>query len=684
MRHFNILQYCLLLSLTVFAGNLVAQQVDEVLDTQAMDKSVRIQDDLFGHVNGTWLRDTPIPEDKSNYGSFIKLADLSQARIRKIIDSVSESQHPEGTDEQKIADFYRSFMDEARVNALGAKPAMGEVEAVDELGSKQDIVRHFGYLSKIGIGSPIGFFVSQDAGDATQYISQLIQAGTSLPDRDYYLQDDEGSTKAREALVKYIQTLGGLAGVPELTERAEAILELETKLAQASWPRVKIRDAQARYNKKSFEELNQLTAGKVNWEAFFDAAGLEQSPASVNVNTPSYFEELAGLLESTPLETWQAYLKFRVLDAAAPYLSQPFVDANFELFRKQLAGIEVQLPRWKQAVDLISGAGGGDFGTLGEAVGQLYVAEHFKPESKQAMETLVDNLLKAFGESIDDLSWMTDETKQRAQDKLSKITTKIGYPNKWRDYSQLVVRADDLFGNVRRSNIVEHFRNVNKLGKPIDREEWGMTPQTVNAYYNPSKNEIVFPASILQPPFFDINAPDPLNYGGIGAVIGHEISHAFDDQGSRYDGDGNLKNWWTEADAKAFQELTSQLVEQYSAYEPLEGKTVDGNLTLGENIADLSGLSIAYKALKIARQGKPEVTLAGWNSDQLFFVGWSRVWQRKYRDKEMVKRLLTDPHSPSRYRANGPVTNIDAFYQAFDVKEGDALYKPVSERIQIW
>ena len=684
MRHFKILQHCLLFSLTLFASNLVAQQVDEVLDTQAMDKSVRIQDDLFGHVNGTWLRDTPIPEDKSNYGSFIKLADLSQARIRKIIDSVSESQHPEGTDEQKIADFYRSFMDEARVNELGVKPAMGEVEAVDELASKEDVVRHFGYLSKIGIGSPIGFFVSQDAGDATQYISQLIQAGTSLPDRDYYLQNDEGSTKAREALVKYIRSLGGLAGIPELAERADAILELETKLAQASWPRVKIRDAQARYNKKSFEELNQLTAGKVNWEAFFDAAGLDQSPASVNVNTPSYFEELAGLLESTPLETWRAYLKFRVLDAAAPYLSQPFVDANFELFRKQLAGIEVQLPRWKQAVDLISGAGGGDFGTLGEAVGQLYVAEHFKPESKQAMETLVENLLTAFGESIDDLSWMTDETKQRAQDKLSKITPKIGYPNKWRDYSQLVVRADDLFGNVRRSNIVEHFRNVNKLGKPIDREEWGMTPQTVNAYYNPSKNEIVFPAAILQPPFFDINAPDPLNYGGIGAVIGHEISHAFDDQGSRYDGDGNLKNWWTEADAKAFQELTSQLVEQYSAYEPLEGKTVDGNLTLGENIADLSGLSIAYKALKIARQGKPEVTLAGWNSDQLFFVGWSRVWQRKYRDKEMVKRLLTDPHSPSRYRANGPVTNIDAFYQAFDVKEGDALYKPVSERIQIW
>jgi predicted metalloendopeptidase len=373
-----------------------------------------------------------------------------------------------------------------------------------------------------------------------------------------------------------------------------------------------------------------------------------------------------------------------LLDAYAPFLSQPFVDAHFELYQKQLAGIPVQRPRWKRAVNAIAGQGAGDFGALGEAVGELYVQRHFKPEAKKKMEELVDNLLAAFGDSIDDLTWMTDETKVRAKEKLSKIGTKIGYPDVWRDYSKLEVKPDDLFGNVYRSNLVEHARNIGHLGQPIDRNEWGMTPQTVNAYYTPTKNEIVFPAAILQPPFFSMNAPDGLNYGGIGAVIGHEISHAFDDQGSRYDGDGNLKNWWSEDDEKAFKELTRQLIDQYASYQPLDGKNVNGQLTLGENIADLSGLSIAHKALTIAREGKPEEIVAGWNSDQLFFVGWSRVWQRKYREKEMIKRLLTDPHSPSQFRANGPVNNIDAFYKAFDLKPGDGLYKPEDERIKIW
>ena len=377
----------------------------------------------------------------------------------------------------------------------------------------------------------------------------------------------------------------------------------------------------------------------------------------------------------------KAYLKFKLINAYEPYLSEPFVEAAFQLFKKELAGVEEQKPRWERGVALVAGRGG--FGALGDAVGKLYVQRHFKPEAKAKMDQLVQNLLKAFGDSIGDLTWMGDETKAKAREKLSKIRTKIGYTKKWRSYEALKVDSQDLIGNVMRSNEIEFRRGIEKLGQPIDREEWGMTPQTVNAYYNPTKNEIVFPAAILQPPFFDVESPTPLNYGGIGAVIGHEISHAFDDQGSQYDGDGNLNNWWTEDDEKTFKELTEKLIAQYGEYQPLPGKNVNGKFTLGENIADLSGLTIAYKAM--GYEGlDPAVKVADWTPNQLFFVGWSRVWKRKYREAEMVKRLLTDPHSPSRYRANGPVMNIDAFYEVFEVKEGDALYKPESDRIKIW
>lgn len=675
---------CLTLCALMSSSSAFGWQDEQVIDTSAFDKSVRIQDDLFLHVNGSWLKYTEIPEDKSNYGSFIQLADNAQLQIREIIEEAAKGDHPAGSSAQKIGDFYRSFMDEETVNQKGYSPLESELNKIRGLGSKTEIWEHFGYLSKIGVGNPVGFFVSQDAGQATQYICQLAQSGTTLPDRDYYLKDDEGSQKAREALQVYIKTLFDLASIENSEAAAKEIVELETKLAEISWARVQLRDARARYNKKSFDELNSLTKNKFDWTAYFAAADVSKTPTEVNVNTPSFFEQLVEVFDQTSEETWVRYLQYQLLDAYAPVLSQPFVDANFNLYQKQLAGIPVQLPRWKRAVNAVSGAGAGDFGALGEEVGKLYVEKHFKPEAKKQMEQLVNNLLLAFGNSIDDLTWMTDETKIKAKEKLSKIGTKIGYPNVWRDYSQLEVKRDDLFGNVYRSNLVEHARNIGHLGKPIDREEWGMTPQTVNAYYNPTKNEIVFPAAILQPPFFSTNAPEALNYGGIGAVIGHEISHAFDDQGSRYDGDGNLKNWWSDKDQEAFEGLTKRLIDQYAAYSPLEGKNVNGQLTLGENIADLSGLTIAHKALTIARQGKPDVKVAGWNSDQLFFVGWSRVWQRKYRDKEMVKRLLTDPHSPSQYRANGPVNNIDAFYKAFSLKPGDGLYKPENERIKIW
>ena len=662
----------------------IGQEDDPVFNTGDMDRSIRVQDDLFRHVNGTWLQKTEIPEDKSDYGSFGKLADLSQVRIKKIITKTAQSDHPEGSNAQKIADLYKSFMDEDRVEMLGIEPLKADMNKIASLADHEAIWEHFGYLNRMGVSGPVGFGVGQDPGMATQYITIVVQSGISLPDRSYYLDEDENSEKAREALKKYIQLVLDAAGVQDSKLAGEEILALETKLAEISWARVELRDAKKRYNKMSYQEAMELTGQKLDWSKFFAAADMKDVPAEVNVLTPSYFEKFVEVFEQTSKETWIRYLQYHLIDGYGSYLSKEFVDARFDLYEKQLGGVRAQRPRWKRAVNLVAGRGAGDFGALGEAVGELYVAEYFKPQAKAEMEVLVKNLLESFEFSINDLTWMTEETKEKAKLKLSKIGTKIGYPNVWRDYSKLEIKADDLFGNVYRSNIVEHLRQIRRLGKPIDREQWGMTPQTVNAYYSPSKNEIVFPAAILQPPFFDVNAADGLNYGGIGAVIGHEISHGFDDQGSRYDGDGNLNNWWSEKDEAAFKELTSRLVQQFADYSPLEGRFVDGKLTLGENIADLSGLAIAHKALSIARRDKPEEKVAGWNSDQLFFVGWSRIWQRKYRDSEMIKRLATDSHSPSRFRANGPVTNIAAFYEAFGVKPGDQLYKPESERIKIW
>lgn len=675
MRSVSVFIFLLVIGLP----SMIVAQSD--LDSSAFDRSVRVQDDLFLHVNGAWLEKTEIPADKSNYGSFTKLADLSQKRIKELIESVSSQTNEPGSIAQKVGDFYSSFMDEDRVNQLGITPIVDDLKAVDELNSKADVFEYFGRARKMGVGAPVAFFVSQDAKDSTRYMAQMLQSGTSLPDRDYYLKDDEKSTAAREALKQYIETLFELATLDGGAEAATAILDLETRLAEVQWERTELRNAEKRYNRKTLAELAEMTPD-LDWATFIkstEAKGVED----VNVWTPSFFEGLEKVMADTPVSTWKQYLKYKVIDAFAPYLSDEFANASFELYQKHLAGVPEMKPRWKRGVNLVAGAGTG-FGALGDAIGELYVQKYFKPEAKAQMEELVQNLLKAFEQSIDELAWMTDATKEKAKAKLEKIDTKIGYTEKWRDYSKLDVDPEDLVGNVKASGRVEYFRNVDKLGKPIDKQEWGMTPQTVNAYYNPPKNEIVFPAAILQPPFFNPDTEDALNYGGIGAVIGHEISHAFDDQGSKYDGDGNMINWWTDEDRNAFKDLTEQLVAQYEVYEPLDGKRVNGSLTLGENIADLSGLTIAHKAYKISLDGQEPEKVAGWTGDQLFFVGWSRVWARKYRDAEMVKRLLTDPHSPSQYRANGPVMNIDAFQQAFELKEGDRLFKPVSARIKIW
>lgn len=658
--------------------NISIAEKNSGIDAQAFEPSVRIQDDFYQAVNGKWLSETEIPADKSNYGSFTVLADLSEERIREIIENAAQTEAEPGSDAQKVGDLYESFMDEERINDLGVRAIADDLAAIDDLTALPQLATWLGNFQKRGFGAPLGFYVAQDSKKSTEYIVTLYQSGTSLPDRDYYLEDDPKYLEARDALKDYVTKLFKLA-MPETeaaaaAEIAEKILALETKLATVQWEKVELRDAEKRYNRFTREKLASLTPD-FDWQSFFTAAELEET-GDVIVTAPSFFAGLNQIITETPIEIWRLYMKYNVLDASAPYVSQAFADAHFDFHSRALAGIPEQLPRWKRGVSLVEDS-------LGEVVGRLYVEKHFPPAAKARMQQLVENLLKAFEQSIDELTWMTDATKLKAKEKLAKFTVKIGYPDKWKDYSKLSI-GDDLISNVRNATYNEFRRNIDKLGQPIDREEWGMTPQTVNAYYNPGKNEIVFPAAILQPPFFNMEADDAVNYGGIGAVIGHEISHGFDDQGSKYDGDGNLNSWWTAQDRHAFEQLADRLVDQFSEYSPLPGKYVDGKLTLGENIADLSGLAIAHRAYRISLDGKEAPELDDWTGDQRFFLGWSQVWRRKYRDAEMMRRLLVDPHAPSWYRANGPVINIDAFYDAFNVQPDDALYRPKSERIKIW
>jgi putative endopeptidase len=671
--------WCVLFLLVV-PLNLHAQELGSGIDKKFIDPNERPQDNLFLYVNGNWLKHTPIPPDKSNYGSFSVLEDEAQLAIREICIESASGDYPQGSIEQQIGDFYTSYLDEEQIENQGITALQEELAAIDQIKNHNELITHFGYLATIGVDSPIGIYVDQDDKDSSRYLLTIVQSGTSLPDRDYYLKDSPEYLAAREALKKYVGTLYKLSELEGADSFGEQLLSLETELAKLQWTKTELRDAHKRYNKHTLEELQKL-APSIPWQRYFDAAEIVDVK-ELNVATPSFFEQLDALVTKTPLDTWKQYLRYQLIDSFASGMPAAYVDAQFELYGKQLGGIPELKPRWKRAVDAISGGRG--FGVLGDAVGQIYVERHYPHKAKERMDELVGNLMKAYQASIDDLEWMTDETKVAAKEKLSKIRTKIGHTTKWRDYSTLVVEPDDLLGNLMRSAQVEYRRMVDKLGKPVDREEWFMTPQTVNAYYNPGGNEIVFPAAILQPPFFDVDADDAVNYGSIGAIIGHEISHAFDDQGSKYDGDGNLRDWWTNADRDAFHKHTAKLVEQFNQYSPLPGKNVNGELTLGENIADLSGMSIAYKAYHLSLDGKPSPVIDEWTGDQRFFLGWGQSWQRKYRDNEMVNRLLVDPHSPAMYRANGPLTNFDPYYSAFDVQPGDQLYRAPVERIRIW
>jgi putative endopeptidase len=639
------------------------------------DRSVRPQDDFFRHVNGTWLKNTQIPADKARYGAFTKLRDDSEARLRAIIEEAADKKDKQpGTDEQKVGDLYGSFMDEGRLDELGLKPLEAELARVSALKSKAEVPALMAHLGRMGAPAPINGYVNQDAKDPSRYILYLLQSGLGLPDRDYYLLPDEKFKAIRAAYRQHIEKMFALAGFKAAAKNAELILALETALAQKHWTRVDSRDDDKTYNKYALAKVNKLTPG-FDFSAYLRASGVTND--AVIVMQPSAFTGFAEQLQKQPLGTWKIYFKWHLLRGFAPLLSKPYVDENFAFYSKTLRGIEENRPRWKRAVEAVESS-------LGESLGKIYVARHFPPQAKARMEELVANLIKAYDQSIRSLDWMTEPTKQQALAKLAKFTPKIGYPNKWRDYSALSIDARDLVGNLIRAAEFEHNYQLGKLGKPIDRDEWHLTPQTVNAYYNPNLNEIVFPAAILQPPFFNLEAEDAVNYGGIGAVIGHEIGHGFDDQGSKFDGDGNLRSWWSEADRKKFEERTKALIGQYDRYEPIPGQKVNGALTIGENIGDLGGATIAYLAYKIALQGKEAPVLDGFTGDQRFFIGFGQIWRDKMRDAAMLERLKTDPHSPAEYRCNGAVVNVPQFYSAFGVKAGDQMYLPPEQRVKIW
>jgi putative endopeptidase len=646
-------------------------------DATGMDKSVAPGASFYQFANGTWEKTTEIPADKAEYGMFGALADRSDERTKQILEAAAGAP---GTDEQRIGDYYKTFMDEAAVEAKGTAPVKSELDQIAKIKDVHGLVLAFAANLRGGVTSPFRCRIGQDRKDPETEIGNLSQGGLGLPDRDMYDASKPQFAKLRDGYKQYIATMFTLTGVKDAEKRAAAVYGLEEKIAATHWTRVQNRDSQKTYNKMTIAELQSQAPG-IDWKVWLKATGLE-GQAAVVVNQPSAIAGTSLLVKSEPLAVWKDYLTLHAVTEAAPYLPKAFVDANFEMFGKTLSGTPQIKDRWKRAVDDITRK-------LGEAVGQVYVARYFTPQTKAHADQLVKNLLTSMGQRLDGLAWMGAETKTKAKAKLATYNPKIGYPKKWRDYSALTVTAGDALGNAHRAEQFEYNRNLAKLGKPVDRDEWGMTPMTVNAYYNSTLNEIVFPAAILQPPFFDVNADDAINYGGIGAVIGHEISHGFDDQGSQYDASGALKNWWTKEDSDKFKIATAQLVAQYSAYCPIpaaDGKPaqcVKGELTLGENIADLAGLTIAYNAYKLSLGGKPAPVLDGTTGDQRFFLGWAQVWRRKYRDQELANRLVTDPHSPSAYRAS-VVRNLEPWYEAFKPQPGDALYLAPDQRVKIW
>jgi putative endopeptidase len=650
-----------------------------------MDAAIRPQDDLFGHVNGRWLADAEIPSDRATWGSFAVIAERAEQQVRAIIEDCARqaAEAPKGSPAQQIGDLWASFMDEERIEALGASPIAGDLARLAQVGDHEQLAAYLGDFERRGGSGFFGAYVDTDDRDSDRYLVHLVQGGLGLPDESYYRE--QKFAEVREGYVRYAERLLSLAGVPDAERAAERVLAVETRLAAGHWERAETRDVIKGYNLKTLAEVREL-APAFAWDAYADALGADEGTfAEVVVRQPSFFSHLSSLVREIDLEDWKAWAALKVVRAAAPYLAAEFVATNFDFYGRTLSGTPELRARWKRGVAFVEGA-------VGEAVGQLYVERHFPPRSKAAMDELVANLLEAYRRSITDLDWMTSETKERAFRKLATFRPKIGYPEKFRDYSSIDVRADDLWHNVGAAAAFEHDRQLAKIGSPVDRDEWFMLPETVNAYYNPGTNEICFPAGILQRPFFDADADPAENYGGIGAVIGHEIGHGFDDQGSEYDELGNLNEWWTPEDRAAFKQRAEKLVAQYDAFEPrdLPGEHVNGSLTVGENIGDLGGLTIGLKAYRISRgqdpaAGDPESGSGpdGWTGSQRVFLNWAHCWRAKSRKELALQRLAVDPHSPPEFRAN-IVRNLDEFHEAFGTDPGDGLWLDPVDRVRIW
>ena len=645
------------------------------INVEDHDPNVRPQDDLYRHANGKWIDRTEIPSDKARYGSFYVLAEEAEEAVREIIVE-SQSADP-GTESRKVGDLYASFMDEARIQALGAEPIAHLIAEAEKVASIGEVLSTLGRLERGGSSGFFQVFVDNDPGRPDRYLVFLEQGGLGLPDESYYR--DENFAEIRQKYVDFIERMLALAGLDEARARALRIAALETEIASYHWDNVATRDSEKTYNPMAWQAANDLV-GAVDLDAWLEALGVpEKSFAEVVVRQPSFISGLESVLSEDRLESWRDWLAWQVVRSNAAYLSHDFVSANFEFYGKTLTGTPELRARWKRGVSLVEGA-------LGEAVGRIYVDRHFPEAAKTAMDGLVANLIEAYRQSISGLEWMGDETRARALEKLSKFVPKIGYPTKWRDYSTLEIDSSDLLGNVRATNEFEFQRELGKIGSPLDRDEWFMTPQTINAYYNPGFNEIVFPAAILQSPFFDETRDAAANYGAIGAVIGHEIGHGFDDQGSKFDGDGKLEDWWTPKDRTAFEARTATLIDQYNSLAPRQtpGTFVNGALTIGENIGDLGGLAIAWKAYKISLGAAEPPVIDGLTGAERFFLSWAQAWQLKARDEEVKRLIAIDPHSPNEFRCNQIVRNIDAFYETFDVTESDELWLDPKDRVTIW
>ncbi|MBT8064138.1 MAG: M13 family metallopeptidase [Gammaproteobacteria bacterium] len=646
------------------------------IDFSGFDPNVRPQDDFFDHVNGKWVAETDLPADRARWGTFDKLREQSQEDIRTLVEEVSAAENVEaGSATQKIRDFYNAYMDSKTPNALGIEAIRAELDLIQSVESYDDFFRALSTLGVYGVNGPIGAGIFSDFKDPDTNVVYIVESGITLPDRDYYLLDDEQFVKGRELFRDYMVKLFELAGVDGAADRAEALYNLEHRMAEVHWTKEANRDPVALYNPKTPAELAEL-APNINWDVAMEAAQIPARDRYI-VRQLSYIEAASDIIAETDLNTWKDYLTFQTINNFAPVMGDDFFQAWFEFYRAGLQGIDEPRPKWKRAVNAVNG-------NMGELLGQLYVDKHYQEAARERMETMIANLVEAYRQSINGLDWMSDETKQQALDKLSKFNPKIGYPENWRDYSSMEIREGDLVGNIKSAATFEYLRNVDKLDRPVDKTEWFMNPQTVNAYYNPAWNEIVFPAAILQPPFFNVDADDAVNYGGIGAVIGHEIGHGFDDQGRKFDGNGNLRDWWTEEDAARFDTRKNMLAAQYDSYEVIDGLTINGQFTSGENIGDLGGLGIAYKAYKLSLNGEEAPVIDDLTGDQRFFMGWAQVWRGKARDEESKRLLTVDPHSPAKFRANGAAVNVDEFYAAFDVKEGDGMYLPPEERVKIW